>query len=486
MSRRPHNGHGLPPAGDICRMQATELVAAMAARKVSAREVMTAFLDRIDAVNPAVNAVVSLRPRGELMAEADAADQAHAAGGATGAMHGLPVAVKDLAQTKGLTTAFGSPIFRDHVPDVDDIFVERMRAAGAIIIGKTNTPEFGLGSHTFNPVFGLTQNALAAGRSAGGSSGGAAVGLALDMLPVADGSDFGGSLRNPAGWNNVFGLCPSQGRVPGGPEKELFVSQMGLDGPMGRSVRDVAMLLTVQAGYDRRAPLSLGDDTDFLAGLEMGSNREIRVGWLGDMGGHLPMEDGVLALCEAALKRMEAGGFRVEPVAPRFDLEKLWRAFVTLRHSTSGVGLKVHYDNPAERALLKPEAVFEVEGALRLTAPEIHAASATRSNWYRTVLGLFERYDLLALPTAQLFAFPAEWHWPKEIVGRPMDSYHRWLEVCSYATLAACPAVAVPAGFDGRGLAMGLQLIAPPRADLDVLRAAQRYERLMDWQPGAG
>ncbi len=485
MSRRPQNGHGLPPAGDICRMTATELVAAMATRKLSARDVMAAFLDRIDAANPAVNAVISLRPRDELMAKAAAADGAQADGRA-GAMHGLPVAVKDLAQTRGLTTTFGSPIFRDHVPDVDDIFVERMKAAGAIVIGKTNTPEFGLGSHTFNPVFGMTQNALAAGRSAGGSSGGAAVGLALDMLPVADGSDFGGSLRNPAGWNNVFGLRPSQGRVPVGPEKELFVSQMGLDGPMGRNVRDVAMLLSVQAGYDRRAPLSLEDDAGFPAELDKGSNEELRIGWLGDMGGHLPMDDGVLALCEAALKRVEAGGFRVEPVVPDFDLDRLWRAFVTLRHSTSGVGLKVHYDDPAERALLKPEAVFEVEGALRLTAPEIHAASATRSNWYRTMLGLFERFDLLALPTAQLFAFPAEWHWPKEIAGRTMDSYHRWLEVCSYATLAACPAMAVPAGFDSRGLAMGLQLIAPPRADLAALRAALRYEELMDWQPGAG
>lgn len=484
MSRRPKNGHGLPPASDICRMPATDLVAAMAARKLSAREVMAAFLDRIDAANPAVNAVVSLRPRDKLMAEADAADRA-LAGGRTGAMHGLPVAVKDLAQTKGLTTTFGSPIFRDHVPDVDDIFVGRMRAAGAIVTGKTNTPEFGLGSHTFNPVFGMTGNALVAGRSAGGSSGGAAVGLALDMLPVADGSDFGGSLRNPAGWNNVFGLRPSQGRVPGGPEKELFVSQMGLDGPMGRKVRDVAMLLSVQAGYDRGAPLSLDDDADFLAGLDAAPKRELRIGWLGDIGGHLPMEEGVLAVCQAALGRMETGGFRVEAVVPAFDLEKLWRAFVTLRHSTSGVGLKAHYDNPAERALLKPEAVFEVEGALRLTAPEIHAASATRSNWYRTMLGLFERFDLLALPTAQLFAFPAEWHWPKEIAGRTMDSYHRWLEVCSYATLGACPAAAVPAGFDGRGLAMGLQLIAPPRADLAVLRAALRYEELMDWQPGA-
>ncbi|MGE0501277.1 MAG: amidase [Rhizobiaceae bacterium] len=486
MTKKPKNRHGIGTAGDICRMPATELAAAIRAKDVSAREAVSAFLDRIDQANGAVNAVVSLRERAELLKEADAADAALAGGATPGPLFGLPVAVKDLAQTKGIRTTFGSPIFKDNVPDVDELFVGRMKAAGAIVIGKTNTPEFGLGSHTFNPVFGPTRNAFDPRFSAGGSSGGAAVALALDMLPLSDGSDFGGSLRNPAGWNNVFGLRPSQGRVPGGPDKEVFVSQMGLDGPMARNVGDLALLLSVQAGYDRQAPLSLGENEDFVGGLAMPAPTGLRIGWMGDMGGRLPMEDGVLAVCGSALDRLEAGGFHVEPVVPDFDLEGLWRAFVTLRHSTSGCGLKAHYDNPAERSLLKPEAVFEVEGALRLTAPEIHAASATRSNWYRAVQKLFERFDLLALPTAQLFPFPIEDHWPKAIAGRTMDSYHRWLEVCSYATLAACPAAAVPAGFDAEGRPMGLQLIGPPRADMAVLRAALAYERLMDWTPGAG
>ncbi|MGD9914576.1 MAG: amidase [Rhizobiaceae bacterium] len=481
---RPANKHGLPPASEICRMPATALVAAIKARSLSAREVMAAFLDRIEAANPAVNAIVSLRGRSELLAEAEVADAAVARGEADGRLFGLPVAIKDLALTRGLTTTFGSPIFADFVPDEDEFFVERMRADGAIVIGKTNTPEFGLGSHTYNPVFGTTRNAFDPALSAGGSSGGAAVALALDMVPVADGSDFGGSLRNPAGWNNVFGLRPSQGRVPAGPMNEAWLSQIGIEGPMARTVRDLALLLDVQAGYDPRAPLSLDTTGSFLAGLEQPASRGA-IAWLGDAGGHLPMQDGVREVCGQALGRLERAGFDIELCVPEFDLEALWQAFVTLRHSTSGVGLKAHYDDPAKRRMLKPEAIFEVEGALNLTAPQVYAASTVRTAWHQTVLRLFERFDFLALPTAQIFPFDVSMTWPQEIAGRAMTSYHRWLEVSMFASLAGCPAVAVPAGFDREGRAMGLQLIGPPRGDLACLRVAARYEAELEWKPGA-
>lgn len=483
MMQKPKSKHVVEAASDICRMSAVDLTAAMSAKTLSSREVVTAFLDRIEAVNRHVNAIVSLRPRDEILREADAADQAIASG-TTGGLLGLPMAIKDLALTKGLRTTSGSPIFKDHIPDEDEFFVERVKAAGAIIIGKTNVPEFGLGSHTYNTVFGATSNAFDPALSAGGSSGGAAVSLALDMLPIADGSDFGGSLRNPAGWNNVFGFRPSQGLVPAGPSKDDFIAQMGVEGPMGRTVADVALLLSVQAGYDPRAPLSWDAPGSF---GEFGMPRRgFKIGWMGNLGGHLPIEDGILPLCEDALKRFESEGAVIEPVVPIFDYEKLWSAFVTLRHATSGMGLKDHYDDPAKRALLKPEAVFEVEGGLRLTAPQIRDATVTRSDWYKVMLALFERFDFLALPVAAVFPFDINEHWPKEIAGRKMTSYHRWLEVCSYATLAACPAISVPAGFDSRGHPMGLQLIGRPRGDRDVLAAAALYEQVMPWRYGVG
>ena len=375
------------------------------------------------------------------------ADARLADGVEPGPLFGLPIAVKDLALTKGLRTTFGSRIFADFVPEEDSYFVERMRKAGAIIIGKTNVPEFGFGSQTYNEVFGATRNAFDQRLTSGGSSGGAAVAVALNMLPVADGSDMCGSLRNPAGWNNIFGFRTSPGRVAIGPANELFLSQMGVKGPMARNVADLALLLGVQAGYDPRAPLSLDDGFAWSAG-DRRPDRGWRVAWLGDLGGHLPVEPGVLELCAAALERSQAGGFRVEPIVPDFDFEALWQAFVTLRHATSGAALKLHYDNPRQRDLLKPEAVWEIEGALGLTAPEIHDASIVRSRWYKAVLGLFERYDLLALPTAQVFAFDAETHWPAEIAGRKMDSYHRWMEVTALATMAGCPVANVPVGFD--------------------------------------
>lgn len=290
---RPTTKHAVPPAGDICRMSAVDLAEAIRLRRLSVRELVAAFLDRIDAVNPLVNAIVSLRERSEILREADAADAHLAQGGPAGSLFGLPMAIKDLAMTRGLRTSFGSPIFADFVPQEDDFFVERIRKAGAIIIGKTNVPEFGLGSNTYNNVFGPTLNAFDPALTAGGSSGGAAVALALDMVPVADGSDFGGSLRNPAAWNNVYGFRPSQGLVPGGPDLEVFHAQMGIDGPMGRSISDMALLLDVQAGYHPHAPLSWEKPGSFLEGLATPASGG-RVGWLGDLGGHLPVEPGIL------------------------------------------------------------------------------------------------------------------------------------------------------------------------------------------------
>lgn len=472
----------MPPASipPLCRLNAVPLAAMIRRREVSARDVMVAYLDHIERANPIVNAIVSLRPRAELLDEAEAADRAVARGEKVGPLHGLPQAIKDLGFTRGLRTTLGSPLYADQVPDRDDIFVERMRAAGALIIGKTNVPEFGFGSNSYNPIFGLTRNAWNPTRVGGGSSGGAGVALAMRMLPVADGGDMGGSLRNPAAFNNVFGFRPSQGRVPA-ETADPFYGQLIIEGPMGRSIADVGMLLDVMSGYDRRDPLSLEQPgLPFGDGLREG-HKVWRFGWLGDLGGHLPFEPGVLELCAAAGERLAAAGQHVEPTALGFDPERLWRTFVTLRQHAVGGRLDAAWRDPAKRGLLKPEAIWEIEGSHRLSALDLYKAGVDRGDWHKALLSLFDRFDFLLLPAAQVFPFDAGIAWPREINGRAMDSYHRWMEVVVGATLGGCPAISVPAGFNAEGLPMGLQIIGPPRGDLAVLRAAALYESVCPW-----
>ena len=463
---------------EIITCGAIALGAAIAARRLSSREVMAAHLARIHAVNPGVNAIVSLRPDEALLAEADECDAAAARGDWRGPLHGLPHAVKDLAATKGLRTTYGSPLFADHVPNKDALFVERLRRAGAIVIGKTNVSEFGLGSHSYNTVHGTTLNAFDQRFSAGGSSGGAGAALALRMVPLADGSDFAGSLRNPAGWNGVFGFRPSAGRVPSLPEPEGYLQQLSTDGPMARSVADLALLLSVMSGRDDRAPLSRAEpalEADLLEGSVEGQ----RIGWLGDLGGTLPMEDGMLALCEGALADFTTAGCRVEPAALGMATDAIWSCWLTWRHALVAGKFKPFYDDPSKRAMLKPEMIWEIEGGLRLAASDLYAASAARAALYVKMLALFERYDALALPSAQVFPFPQGETWPRAIAGRTMSSYHRWMEVVVTGTLSGCPVVCVPAGRGGANhLPSGLQLIGRPGGDRALLRLAHAYEQV--------
>ena len=465
----------------IVELDAIELSRAIHARQVSCHEVMQAYLAQVERFNPTVNALVSLRSHEDVLAEAAQRDRELDQGQSRGWMHGMPQAIKDLAATQGLRTTLGSPLFAEHVPQEDAISVARVRASGAIIIGKTNVPEFGLGSQTYNSVFGTTGNAYDPRLVAGGSSGGAAVALALRMLPVADGSDMMGSLRNPAAFNNVFGLRPSQGRVPHGPAPELFVQQLATEGPMGRSVADVARLLSVQAGYDPRVPLSLKEDPAVLGEPLQRDFKGARLGWLGDYNGYLPMEDGVMSLCESALKDFAALGCEVEHCQPEFSLERLWQTWLVHRHWLIQGSLGAAYTDPQKRALLKPEAQWEVQGGLQLSAADVYQASINRSDWYRALGKLFERYDFLLLPTAQVFPFDAQQAWPRLVAGREMDTYHRWMEVVIGPTLAGLPSMNVPVGFNPRGLPMGLQIIGPAQADRAVLQLAYAHEQLTHW-----
>jgi amidase len=462
---------------ELWALPAAELARMVAARQAAPSEIMAAHLARIAAANPAVNAVVSLRDPDALMAEARAADDAPRRGW----LHGLPLAVKDLVATAGLRTTWGSPIHAGHVPAADDLLAARLRAAGAIFIGKTNVPEWGQGSHSFNPVFGTTRNPYDLRRTAGGSSGGAAAALAARMVPLADGSDMMGSLRNPAAFCNVYGYRPSYGLVPADAQGDSFLATLATEGPMGRTVADVAGLLSVMAGENPEVPFGLPGG-DFAAGLDR-DIRGLRIGWLGDWGGAWPVEPGILPLVETALQAFADLGCVVEPVAPPFPAAELWQAWVTLRAMLNAGARRALYADPAQRAATKPETIWEIEQGLHLTAEAVFRASETRSRWYAAAARLFDRHDALVLPSAQVWPFPADWRWPQAINGIAMDTYHRWMEVVIPVSLAGLPALACPAGFGDTGLPMGFQIFGRHGNDRGILALGQAYHRATDW-PG--
>lgn len=425
---------------------------------------MAATLDRIEAVNPAVNAIVALQDRETLLRAAEKAPD--------GPLQGLPIAVKDLADTKGITTTYGSPIFKEHVPAGDSAMVARLRAAGAVIIGKTNTPEWGLGSHSYNPVYGVTRNPYDTSKSAGGSSGGAGAALATRMVALADGSDMMGSLRNPAGWNNVYGFRPSYGLVAEPAPGDMFLSQLSTNGPMARTIEDLELLLSVQAAHDPHHPHSIGP-------YRTSEGDQMKIGWLRDWGGAYPMESGILELCESALGLLETLGHTVIEVDPPMPSDALWDAWITLRSFVAAEKFRTLYDAPATRSFLKPEAIWEIERGLQMTAQRVHAASTIRSDWFRKTASM--DVDVLALPSAQMFPFPAYWDWPTEVAGTAMDTYHRWMEVVIPASLTGLPALSVPAGFGDNGLPMGLQLIGHRGQDAAILALGRAYDAAQGW-----
>jgi amidase len=465
---------------EITALDACALSNAIRSRAVSCREVMQEHLARIHRLNPRLNAIVNLARDDDLLQQADARDAELRRGQWRGWLHGMPQAIKDTGHAIGFPTTYGSPLHKDAVATQDSLMTARMKAAGCIVIGKTNMPEFGLGSHTFNTLFGATPNAWDANVSAGGSSGGAAVALAQRLLPVADGSDFMGSLRNPAAWNNIFGLRPSQGRVPFWPAGDVWVSQLGTEGPMARSVADLTQLLAIQAGHDARVPLSI--DSAFVPPVLDGSTsalKGLRIGWLGELGGHLALEPGIAALCEQALSRCEGEGAHIEALTkPGFDANAVWQAWLVWRRALVAPRIApLLQRDAAAREQIKPEALWEHDQAQGTNVMELMRASEVRSTLVQQLLALFERVDVLALPTAQVWPFAIAERWPTQIAGRTMDTYHRWMEVTLYATFAGLPAISVPAGFHANGRwPAGLQLIGRPRGDAALLRVAAAYE----------
>ena len=465
------------PNHEIVEWDAVTLSRRIHRRDVSCAEVLQAFTAQIDELNPVVNAIVNRQPQEPLQTLARELDEKLRKGIDLGPLHGFPQAPKDIMPAKGLVTSKGSPIFEGQVSPSDASAYGRMRAGGSIFIGRTNSPEFGLGGHTVNNVYGATVNPFDTSKSAGGSSGGAGVAVALRLLPVADGTDMMGSLRTPAAFNNVFGLRTSVGCVPHGPTEDLFFQQFSVTGPMARNVPDLALLLSVQAGYDPRLPLTRKQDDPslFLNSLER-DFAGVKVAWLGDLNGRLPTEPGLLDVCKSALAYFDGIGCKTEQARLEFDFDELWQAWIDLRSFTIAGNSAGLYREPSTRRHLKSEAVWEIERGLELRAERVFEASKTRSRFYLALLSLFDRYDYLLMPSTQVFPFPVEQRWPASINGVPMDTYHRWMECVLLATVSGLPSLSVPAGFNSAGLPGGLQIIGPPQADFEVLQLGHAYD----------
>jgi amidase len=439
-------------------------------REISARELLDLHLHRIAALNPRLTAIVSLDEE-RARAGAAAADDHLARGFPVGPLHGLPFAVKDTHDVAGWRTTYGSPLFADHVPDRDDLVVERIRRAGAVLLGRTNVPEFAAGSHTFNPVFGATRNPCDPSRSAGGSSGGAAAALAACMVPLADGSDMGGSLRNPASFCGVVGLRPSLGRVPSWPSANQWEAT-AVSGPLARNVGDVALLLSVMAGPDPRVPLALGDPGHAFAPPLLGSLVGLKVGWTGDLGGLLEVDERVSVVVEEAGRTMVRAGAHVYSGHP--DLAAADECFRTLRawHFQASFGQLLR-DHPDD---VKPSLAANIRAGESLTGADVARAYDQRTALAETMRQFFTDYDVLAMPVSQVPPFPVEEEYPTEINGKPMDDYLSWMRSAYVISVTGCPAISVPAGRTPEGWPVGVQLVAAHGQDRRLLEVAAAFE----------
>ncbi len=454
---------------ELCFLTATELTRRVRAKELSAVEVMEAHLAQIARTNPQVNAIVTLLPE-EAIEGARVADETLARNLPVGPLHGLPIAHKDLAWTRGIRTTLGSLVFKDFVPDEDALIVERLKIAGAITVGKTNTPEFGAGSQTFNDVFGETLNPYDTTKTCGGSSGGAAVALACRMLPIADGSDMGGSLRNPASFCNVVGFRPSPGRVPSWPSQAGWFD-LSVEGPMARTVRDCALMLGAISGPDPRSPISISEPGDeFLRPLERDFSG-VRIAWSRDLG-ELPVDPRVTKVVEEHLRVFEDLGCTVEEAEP--DFAHADEVFKTLRawsfELNFGEVLDKHRDE------LKDTVVWNIREGRKLPGPQLGEVERRRTELYHRVRSFMERYEFLVLPVSQVPPFDVKQRYVTEIEGVKMETYIDWMKSCYYVTVTSLPAISVPCGFTPEGLPVGMQIVGRPRDDFSVLQLANAIE----------
>jgi amidase len=456
---------------EICFMSARTLSEAIRRREVSAREVMATFLCQIAQLNPKINAIVAKLDDAACLTLAEEADRQAARGARLGPLHGLPFAFKDLDPVIGFPMTRGSPIFRNYMPEADSVLAERLKRAGVLPIGKTNVSEFGMGSHTYNDVYGTTLNPYDLSKSAGGSSGGAGAALAAGLLPLATGSDLGGSLRNPANFNNVVALRPTVGLVPAAPTAMPFLG-FTVKGPMGRSVADVAFLLSAIAGADARDPMTYPCDPQlFTQRLERDCG-STRIAWCPDLGG-LPLDRRVRAVLQAQRETFVNLGCAVEDVCP--DLSGAEEVFLTLRAwhywHTLGPLLASH------RAQMKPEAVWQIEAGRELSGSDVAAAMSRHGDLMESFRRFQESYDFVACAVNQIPPFDAAIAWPTEIDGVPLDNYLSWMKSAYWITPTFCPAISVPVGFTPEGLPVGIQIVGRYRDDWGVLQIAHAFEQ---------
>jgi len=462
-----------PQTGEsaICFFPARDLAAMIRGQKISSREVMQAHLKQIARVNPKVNAIVTLVPEDQLMAQALAADEAVAKGNPAGPLHGLPVGVKDLNPTKGIRTTHGSPLHANDVPNFDCLLVEREKKAGAIIIGKTNVPEWGLGSQTFNPVFGPTLNPYDLTKTCGGSTGGGSVALACGMIPLADGSDMGGSLRNPPNFCNVVGLRPSPGRVPNTPTN-LGWFTLSVDGPVARNVLDCAFFLSVLAGFDRRSPISIDQPGDaFAKRLDARNFKGVRVAMFKDMG--LPWEPAVRDAVKAQRRVFESLGCIVEEAEP--DFRDANECFNLWRHWSVELGFGDILEANADK--LNEYVHWHVQEGRKLTGPQLSRAEAKRTELYQRMRQFMEKYEFFVLPVNQVLPFDVKTHYPTEIAGVKMENYIAWMKSAYYISTVGNPAMSVPCAFSESGLPIGIQIVGRHNDDWGVLQMAYAFEQ---------
>jgi len=461
---------------DLCFNGARKLARLIRNRKLSATELMRATIAQIERVNPKVNAIVTFLPE-RALAQAKALDRrlARPRTAALGPLAGLPIAYKDLVATKGIRTTKGSPIYADHVPDEDAVLVERLASAGAITIGKTNTPEFGAGSQTFNAVFGATRNPYDLTKTCGGSSGGAAVALACGMVPIADGSDLGGSLRNPANFCNVVGFRPTPGRVAAYPAEDAW-DTMSVLGPMARSVEDTAFLLAAMAGPDPRAPVTRDEPGRMFARPLRRSFRKVRIAWSPDLGG-LPIDGRITRVLNAQRRTFEALGCIVEEATPDFaDADEVFHVLRAVAFATKYAPLLETHSHQ-----MKDTVIWNIEEGLRLDAGRIARAHALRSKVYHALRSFMERYEFLIAPVSQVPPFPVEQPYVTEINGEKLTTYLDWMKACFRITAASHPAISVPAGFTDASaneapLPVGVQIVGRYRDDFGVLQLAHAFE----------
>jgi amidase len=456
---------------EICFMTAVELTERIRTKALSCREVMEAHLAQIEKINPKVNAIVTRVPQDQVLAQARAADEALSRGDAVGPLHGLPIAHKDLVPTKGLRTTMGSPIYKDHVPDHDGLIVERLKAAGAITIGKTNTPEFGAGSQTYNEVFGKTLNPYDVTKTCGGSSGGAAVALACGMLPIADGSDTGGSLRNPANFCNVVGFRTSPGRVPVWPNPVAWFP-ISVQGPMARTVGDAALMLSAIAGPDPRSPIAIEEPGERFRRPLKRDFKGVRVAFSRDLG-ELPVDPRITRVLESQIPAFQDLGCTVEDGQPDFtdadEAFKVWRAWRFELRYTELIEKYPH--------LVKDTVIWNTEEGQKLSGPQIGKAEVKRTELYHRVRRFMETHEFLICPVNQVPPFDIEQKWIKEINGVSMPSYIDWMKSCYYITVTGLPAISVPCGFTSDGLPVGVQIVGRHNDDFGVLQLAYAFEQ---------